>query len=185
MILIIGLGNPGAAYRGTRHNVGFSVLELLAERHRLPFVRDRESKSALAEGQISGQNALLQMPLTYMNLSGEAVSYLVRKRQVALSKLLVVVDDAALPFGRLRFRAEGSAGGHNGLKSIEAWLQTTAYARLRVGIGNPGGEDLADYVLSPFTAEERDALPEIYERAAKAVELWIRDGVTSVIDQID
>jgi len=183
--LVIGLGNPGADYRGTRHNSGFSVVELLAKRHGLHFVRDRESKSALAEGSISGQDILFQMPLTYMNLSGEAVSYIVRKRQIALSKLLVVVDDAALPFGRLRFRAEGSAGGHNGLKSIEACLQTMSYARLRVGIGDPGGEDLADYVLSPFTPEERDALPELYEHAAKAVELWIQEGITSVMNQID
>ena len=183
MKLIVGLGNPGAAYRGTRHNAGFSVLELLAKRHGLHFVRDRESKSALVEGPVSGQEALLQLPLTYMNLSGEPVSYVVHKRRIELSKLLVVVDDAALPFGRLRFRAEGSAGGHNGLKSIEACLQTTAYARLRVGIGDPGGEELADYVLSPFTPEERDALPELYERAAKTVEFWVQGDITSVIGQ--
>ena len=183
MKLIVGLGNPGSTYRGTRHNAGFDVLDCLAARHGLRFVKNRDAQSALAEGSIAGQEVILQMPLTYMNLSGEAVACLVRKHQLPLSNLLVVVDDAALPFGRLRFRAEGSAGGHNGLKSIEACVQTISYARLRVGIGDSGGGDLADYVLSSFTPEERDALPELYERAAKAVELWIQGEATSAIIQ--
>ncbi len=180
--LVVGLGNPGASYRGTRHNVGFAVLDLLAHRRHLSFARDRECRSALAMGELGQRHFILQMPLTYMNLSGEAVSCLLRKKKWAPSQLLVVVDDAALPLGSLRLREQGSAGGHNGLKSIETHLQTDAYARLRVGIGSPlEGEDLADYVLSSFSSEEKKVLPALFERAAEAVEIWLQEGIASAM----
>lgn len=183
--LIVGLGNPGAAYKGTRHNVGFDCVELLARRHGLSFDKERECRSWVAVGSVGAVPALLQMPLTYMNLSGEAVKCLMQKWRLRAQQILVVVDDAALPFGTLRLREKGSAGGHNGLKSIESQLETNAYARLRVGIGSQGeGEDLADYVLSSFLPEERKVLPALLERAAQAVEIWLQEGMASAMQSL-
>lgn len=177
MKLIVGLGNPGEEYRFTRHNLGFLVLDELALRHRLEFKRKRLYSGHLAKGVIAQESVALLKPQTYMNLSGEAVRGAAKELNIDLGHILVVVDDVAIPYGRLRFRIDSGSGGHNGLKSIEAHLQSTHYGRLRVGIGDRGeGEDLAEHVLSPFSEEEKKELPELIQRAADAVEIWIARG---------
>jgi len=182
MKLVAGLGNPGAQYRGTRHNVGFDVLDLLAERRGLTFAAARvdalEARWRRAEGQV-----VLAKPLTFMNRSGTAVAGLARYYRVDVADLLVVCDDVNLPFGRLRARGSGSEGGHNGLRSIAETLGTTDYARLRVGVGRGDDRrDLADHVLSRFTPEETAGLEGVVARSADAVEAWIADGLSAMMN---
>lgn len=183
---IIGLGNPGARYEGTRHNVGFAVVDLLARRSG---VRPQEGTHPflLSRGDLGGEPIVLVKPMTYVNRSGVAVRALLQEfTGLQLSELLVVVDDVALPFGRLRLRAAGSAGGHNGLRSIEEAVQSSAYPRLRLGVGAPQpGQDLADHVLGAFRPEEARDLPEFLERAAAAVEEVVRRGVQATIPRVN
>src|ERR1051326_595986 len=152
MKLIVGLGNPGKEYAGTRHNVGFEVIELLAKRHNIS-VSKRDFKSILGEGLIQGERILLLCPMTYMNLSGEAVASAAPFYKIAPQDIIVVLDDVALPPGKMRLRFKGSAGGHNGLANILALLQTTEVPRIRLGVGaaRPGG--LVGHVLSRFRRE--------------------------------
>ena len=181
--MIAGLGNPGRKYAGTRHNVGFDVLDLLAGRHGLAW------ESAPADAMMAkwrGPGALLAKPLTYMNLSGHAVVELLRYFKIDRSDLLVVVDDVNLELGRLRARAEGSAGGHNGLKSLIAQLGTAEFARLRVGVGRGGDRrDLADHVLAAFDPEERTIVAEAVGRTADAVELFVAEGIGAVMNRFN
>jgi PTH1 family peptidyl-tRNA hydrolase len=166
--LIVGLGNPGEEYRDTRHNVGFQVLDRLAADAGLRFAPDRLAD--LAELRHKGRTFLLIKPGTFMNLSGRAVRYWMERENIPADRVLVITDDIALPFGTIRIRAKGGAGGHNGLTSIIDALGTEDFPRLRVGIGNDfpkGGQ--SDYVLGPWTSEERKALPERLDLAAKAV----------------
>ena len=183
MKLVIGLGNPGRRYAGTRHNVGFDVLDLLAERHRL------EWESAPAAGLIAKWRAvsvLLAKPLTFMNLSGHAVGELLRFYKIDLQDSLIVVDDVNLDLGRLRARPSGSAGGHNGLKSIIAALGTEEFARLRVGVGRGDARrDLADHVLAKFDQEERVEVAEAVGRAADAAELFVAEGIAPVMNRFN
>jgi len=181
--LIVGLGNPGKEYRETRHNVGFMVADELARRHHLTW--------AMAPGQVPetfvakrfGEPAwMLAKPLTYMNRSGEAVAALTRYYDIAPSDLLVVVDEAALPFTRLRARARGSAGGHNGLKSVIAGLGSTEFPRLRLGVGRGDGRrDLADHVLAKFESGERADLETFITRAADAAEMFAVADIDKVM----
>ena len=178
MKLVAGLGNPGSRYRATRHNVGFEVMDLLAARHELRF--DAARADAVQAKWGAGDDAVLFVkPLTFMNLSGEAVSSLSRYYKVALPDVLVVCDDVYLPLGRLRLRATGSEGGHNGLRSIALAFGTMDYPRLRIGVGR--GEDtrrdLADHVLARFDEEERPGVERAVARAADAVETWISHGI--------
>jgi PTH1 family peptidyl-tRNA hydrolase len=180
MKLVIGLGNPGRQYAGTRHNVGFDVLDLLAGRHRL------EWESAPADALMArwrAASALLAKPLTFMNLSGDAVAALARYYDIAAADLLVVVDDVDLPFGRLRARQRGSAGTHNGLRSIVNRLGTTEFPRLRVGVGR-GDErrDLADHVLSKFERDEVATLDTVIARAADAAEMFAATDILEVMN---
>lgn len=179
--LIAGLGNPGARYRGTRHNIGFDVLDELASRHSLTF--EAAPAEALQARWRTGDGVLLVKPLTYMNLSGEAIGALGRYYRVDTSDILVVCDDVNLPVGRLRARASGSDGGHNGLKSVAQHLGTTAYTRLRVGVGR-GDErrDLAGHVLAGFEPEETTAVREAITRSADAIELWVSQGLAPVMN---
>jgi PTH1 family peptidyl-tRNA hydrolase len=179
--LVAGLGNPGAQYRGTRHNVGFEVLDELARRHGCAF--DAAPAHALQARWRGQADVLLVKPLTYMNLSGEAVGALCRYYRVAVDDLLVVCDDVNLPLGRLRARPAGSDGGHNGLKSMALHLGTTAYARLRVGVGR-GDErrDLAAHVLAGFDREEQTGVRDAIARSADAVELWTTQGMAPVMN---
>ncbi len=183
MKLVVGLGNPGREYRGTRHNVGFDVLDLLAGRHRL------EWESAPADALIAKWRAvsvLLAKPLTFMNLSGYAIGDLLRFYKIDLADLFVVVDDANLELGRLRARPSGSAGGHNGLKSIIEALGTEEFARLRVGVGRGDGRrDLADHVLAKFDPDERVEVAEAAGRAADAAELFVTEGIGPVMNRFN
>ena len=182
MKLLVGLGNPGRKYDGTRHNVGFDVLNLLAGRHRL------EWESAPADALIAKwrpASVLLAKPLTFMNLSGHAIGELLRFYKIDLPDLFVVVDDANLELGRLRARPSGSAGGHNGLKSIIEALGTEEFARLRVGVGRGDARDLADHVLAKFDPDERVEVAEAADRAADAAELFVTDGIGPVMNRFN
>jgi peptidyl-tRNA hydrolase, PTH1 family len=181
--LIAGLGNPGAKYRGTRHNIGFHVVDALAARHGL------EWDSAPAEALLArwrAKEALLVKPLTFMNLSGHAVGQLLRYFKVDATNLLVIVDEAQLQLGRLRTRAEGSAGGHNGLKSLIEQLGTDQFPRLRIGVGRGDTRrDLADHVLAKFDEDEREVVAETVARAADAVETFVTDGIAPMMNRFN
>ncbi|OFW09839.1 MAG: aminoacyl-tRNA hydrolase [Acidobacteria bacterium RIFCSPLOWO2_02_FULL_67_36] len=181
MKLLVGLGNPGRKYEGTRHNAGFAVADLLAGRHHLDW------ESAPAEAVIAkwrGAGVVLAKPLTFVNLSGQAVGDLLRFYKIAFVDLLVMVDDVNLEIGRLRVRPNGSAGGHNGLKSIVELTGTEEFARLRIGVGRGDARcDLADHVLARFEPEERPIVAEAVGRAADAAELFVTDGIAPVMNR--
>jgi len=183
MKLLVGLGNPGRRYSGTRHNVGFDVLDLLAERHRLEW----ESAPAEAvQARWRTASAIVVKPLTFMNLSGIAIGELLRFYKIELPDLFVVVDDTNLELGRLRARPSGSAGGHNGLKSIIDALATEEFARLRIGVGRGDGRrDLADHVLAKFEPQERIEVAEATARAADAAELFVAEGIVPVMNRFN
>jgi peptidyl-tRNA hydrolase, PTH1 family len=181
--LVVGLGNPGSRYAPTRHNVGFAVAERLADRWRAGPWRE-ECRSRVAEGRFAGLLVLLAEPQTYMNRSGEALRALVERAALPPERVLVIHDDLDLPFRRLRIRTGGGAGGHKGIRSILEELGSEAFLRLKIGIGRPEepGEG-ADYVLSPFSGEERDVLPDLLERAAEAVESVIVEGPSRAMNR--
>jgi PTH1 family peptidyl-tRNA hydrolase len=183
--LIVGLGNPGAEYAWTPHNLGFLVVDRLAERAGAR-VRRPEAKSYVGRGRLGEVEVLLAKPQTFMNLSGMAVQELVARHQVDPRELIVVVDDVALPWGMLRIRERGTAGGHNGLKSIIAALETTEFARIRLGIqpGHPVA-DLAAYVLRPFRRSELEAAAELVDAAAEAAELILAEGVERAMSRFN
>lgn len=180
--LIVGLGNPGKEYENTRHNIGFMALQLFAKLHDFKFRYSSGVKGDLAIGTVGGQKVLLLLPSVYMNLSGISVKLCQSYYKVEISHLIVVCDDAAIDFGECRLRTKGSSGGHNGLKNIEAAIGSQEYARLRVGIGYPTGEMLADYVLDKFTKEEQERLPEILTKVADMLKSWaagdLKQGIT-------
>ena len=188
MKLVAGLGNPGRQYAGTRHNVGFEVIDELTRRHRV----DLEAAPVDAvfgkwrRPGGSGEDAeivLLVKPLTFMNLSGEAVGGLMRYFKMDVSDVLIVTDEVNLPVGRLRLRGTGSEGGHNGLRSIAQHLGTNDYSRLRIGVGRGDTQrDLADHVLAMFTREEQPDVEHAVTRAAEAVESWVTDGLAKTMN---
>ncbi|PYR65430.1 MAG: aminoacyl-tRNA hydrolase [Acidobacteria bacterium] len=184
MKLIVGLGNPGKEYRETRHNVGFKVADEIAKRHGLTLaMAPSQVPDAFIAKKFGADPLLIAKPLTFMNNSGDVVAALARYYDIATGDLLVVVDEVALPFGRLRARARGSAGGHNGLKSVIARLGTTEFPRLRLGVGRGDARrDLADHVLSKFEADEQSALEEFIARAADAAEMFAVDGIEKVMN---
>lgn len=185
MKLVIGLGNPGRRYRGTRHNVGAEVVSRLAERVDVD-IDEEDGFSTVGHGAIDGTRVLLAIPQTYVNVSGAAVRDLRRRHRVASKDTFVVVDDLDLPVGRIRLRAKGSAGGHNGLKSIIEALGTTEFPRLRVGVGRPPeGVDPADFVLTRYQPAERNELDAVLNRAAEALEVAIRDGVETAMNRFN
>lgn len=187
MKVIAGLGNPGREYERTRHNVGWWVVDHLADVWRFEgWKKDAEAK--VASGSVHGTRVRLVKPQTFMNLSGEALRrYRRRPFWSAAKDLLVVVDEVQLPVGRYRFRAKGSAGGHNGLKSVEAHVATQEYARLRIGVG-PAVEgrevgELSDYVLGAFGKAEGETVKELLPTFTGAVELWLREGIAVVMNR--
>ncbi|MFR2509990.1 aminoacyl-tRNA hydrolase [Odoribacter laneus] len=178
--LIVGLGNIGPEYQDTRHNIGFNVLDAFAKASNVVF-EDRRY-GAVSEVKLKGRPLILLKPNTYMNLSGKAVSYWMQKEKIALENLLILVDDLALPFGTLRLRGQGSDGGHNGLKSINACLGTTNYARLRFGIGNEfkKGQQV-DYVLGGWKEEEIKHMDALLERSKEIISSFVLLGLSKTM----
>lgn len=172
--LIVGLGNPGKKYENTRHNLGFTIVSSFAKKCNWNFKKERELEGELAIGTCNQVKVVLLLPTTYMNLSGHSVKKTMDFYKISLPNLLIVNDDFALPFGAFRYRKQGSAGGHNGLKSIEFCLKTQEYSRLRVGIGDPIGP-IENYVLSSFTKEEIESLPQIIDEGVQFITNWIQE----------
>ena len=185
MFIIAGLGNPTREYEGTRHNVGFDVIDRLAARYNID-VDVKKHRALIGKGMIAGQKVILAKPQTYMNLSGNAVRYWLQKENIPIENLLVVVDDLALPFGSLRLKPRGSDAGHNGLKHIQQILGTDAYARLRFGIGNdfPRGGQI-DFVLGTFPAEEEKLLPVRLERAGEIIKEFCLAGIQNAMNHFN
>jgi peptidyl-tRNA hydrolase, PTH1 family len=183
----VGLGNPGPEYEDTRHNAGFRLADRLVARWQLgPFRRGDRTREA--RGSWQDMPVTVLKPVTYMNRSGAALAPLRALPDFDPSRqLLILVDDVALPLGRFRLRGAGSAGGHNGLKSIEGVLQRQDYARLRIGVGPapPALDDLADFVLDEFTAEERDTIAELLDPMSEAVETWLQDGIEVAMNRFN
>jgi PTH1 family peptidyl-tRNA hydrolase len=186
MFLIVGLGNPGAEYAKTRHNAGFLLVEKLAARWKADWSNERKFRARLARSEQDDRRMLLCQPQTFMNSSGETVGALKDFYQVPLQRLLVSVDDADLPLGEIRLRAQGSSGGHHGLESIEQHLATREFARLRLGIGRKdGAREITDYVLARFDAAETALLEKALVRAADQVDCWLADGMEKAMNQFN
>ena len=176
--LVVGLGNPGPEYAGTRHNVGFLVVDELAARAQGRFATHKRARAHVAEERVQGQRAVLAMPTTYMNESGGPVKGLLDFYKVPLDRLLVVHDELDIPFAALRLKLGGGDNGHNGLRSIRRSCAGADYYRLRVGIGRPPGrQDPADFVLKPWSSVERKELPLLVSDAADAVEMLLHEGL--------
>jgi PTH1 family peptidyl-tRNA hydrolase len=184
MKVVVGLGNPGTKYHGTRHNVGYAVIDSLAASAGVGRFQDRfQSEVAEWSQGASSDKVLLVKPASFMNLSGMPVRQIVDFYHLALDDLLVVCDDVNLPLGKLRFRAKGTHGGHNGLRDIQSHLGTTAYNRLRIGVDAPGTDDMVYHVLSRFKPGERKVIGESVATAAQGVDLWVREGINKCMNQ--
>ena len=183
MKLIVGLGNPTPQYVGTRHNVGFEVIDLIANQYNIA-VDTAKHKGFYGKGKIEGQSVILLKPMTFMNLSGESVAAVAKYYKILPEDIIVIYDDINLDVGRLRIREKGSAGGHNGIKNMIAHLRTDAFPRIRVGVGmKPPKMDLADYVLSRFSKEEQELMEQGYEKACKAAALMLVDEVAKAMNE--
>lgn len=183
MFLIVGLGNPGKQYENTRHNVGFDAIDVLVDEYRIPS-SGKQHKAMYGKGMIEGQKVILAKPLTYMNLSGEAVRAMVDYYKIdPETELLVIFDDISLAPGNIRIRKKGSAGGHNGIKSIITHLGTQNFQRIKVGVGEkPKNWDLADYVLGTFSKDDRKLVDEALERTAKAAALIVQGEIDEAMN---
>src|SRR5205823_632036 len=184
MKIVVGLGNPGPKYAGTRHNVGFEVVDYLAEGPGCSAFREK-FEAFVAELKEGDETVLLIKPLTFMNLSGRAVRAVLDFYKLPVEQLLVVCDDFNLPLGKLRVRAKGSHGGQNGLRNIQEHLGTDAYARLRIGVGQPDPGEAVDYVLSRFKPGERPVVEEAVATAAQAVLTWVRGGLEACMNRFN
>jgi len=183
---IVGLGNPGAEYEGTPHNVGFRAAEELARRAGFRLTRDRELEARVGAGELGGERVVIAEPLTFMNRSGTAVSRLLERESLGSADLVVVLDDADLPLGHLRLRPRGSAGGHRGLASVAQALGRTDFERVRIGIGRgEAGEGLVDHVLTPFTRDEARIMEESVRAAADAVEFRLVHGMEKAMSRFN
>lgn len=183
--LIVGLGNPGPKYHNNRHNVGFMIADALGDRANIP-IRRFEFRALIGKGDFADERLILAKPQTYMNNSGQAVSALVNFYKIPTEKILVIHDDLDLPFGTLRMRPKGGAGGQRGVGSIIAKLNTIDFARLRVGIGRPLGRmDPSDYVLHDFDPPEEEMLPEILDTAVKAIRLFIKEDIEQAMNKFN
>jgi PTH1 family peptidyl-tRNA hydrolase len=190
MKLIVGLGNPGRYYVNNRHNVGFKCIDLFAREHAISLTQ-RRARSKLGTGEIADTRIVLAKPQTFMNLSGEAVSALMRRYHLSSKDTLVIYDDLDLPLGKIRIREKGSSGGHNGLKSIISHLGTQDFPRIRVGIAHSEGSDSAtapevdavEHVLSDFTDEEKTVMREVYLKVAAAIECILTEGIAAAMNK--
>ncbi len=185
--VIVGLGNPGDDYVGTRHNAGFLLVESLANRWQAKWTKAKKFESLFARTEWNGRQLVLCQPQTYMNASGQAVDALLSYYQVPFERLMVVVDDADLPLGEIRLRARGSSGGHHGLESIEQQLGSRDFARLRIGIGRTASDvrQITNHVLGKFGAKETRLLGKILTRAADQVECWLTFGIEKAMNQFN
>lgn len=184
MKVIVGLGNPGNEYAKTRHNAGFMAIDRLATRHGLSGAK-MKFHAGMLEGPVAGERCVLLQPMTFMNRSGLCVGEVMRFYKLEPDELMIVVDDVALPVGRIRLRKTGGAGGHNGLSDIERALGTTKYPRLRIGIDPPGRVPQSDYVLGRFSEAQLSALEPALDRACDAVEMWVREGIDAAMNQFN
>lgn len=185
MYIIAGLGNPGGKYENTRHNVGFEVIDILADRMGI-CVDEKKHRALCGKGVLEGEKVVLVKPQTFMNLSGESVRSAADYYKVEADHIIVVFDDISLEPGQLRIRGKGSAGGHNGIKNIIAHLGTQEFPRVKVGIGEkPRGMDLADYVLSHFSKGEKEAMEEAYKEAAAAVAVMVGQGMDEAMNRFN
>ncbi len=182
MKLVVGLGNPGSRYASTRHNVGFMVIDRLARAWNASLTR-KQCSAVAGDAHCAGEKVWLAKPQTYMNLSGEAVSCLLRFYKLTPADLLVIYDERDLPVGRVRLRERGSAGGHRGMASIIQMVGTSDFPRLRIGIGRPPELDAIDHVLSGFPSEERPLIEEAISRAVEAVETTFREGLAVAMNK--
>ncbi|MBM4765311.1 aminoacyl-tRNA hydrolase [Bacillus sp. B15-48] len=183
MKLIVGLGNPGKQYEKTRHNIGFEVIDVLSERFEIP-LSQAKFKGIFGAGFVKGEKVILLKPLTYMNLSGEAVGAVMNYYDIELKNLLVIYDELDLPTGRIRLRQKGSAGGHNGMKSIISHTGSQEFKRIRVGISRPqNGMSISDYVLGRFSQEEQLDMQEAVKNAADACESWFDMSFLQVMNK--
>ncbi|MEW9122669.1 MAG: aminoacyl-tRNA hydrolase [Thermotaleaceae bacterium] len=182
MHVIVGLGNPGRQYAGTRHNVGFEAIDYLGEKNNI-LINKIKFKSLIGEGFIENQKVLLVKPQTYMNLSGHSLLEIVSFYKLDSEQILVIYDDIDIEVGKLRIRTKGSAGTHNGMRSIIYEIQSHDFPRVRIGIGKPRGGNLADYVLGRFPKEERELIDIVVKDAAEAVELYLKEGIDRAMNQ--
>jgi len=186
MYIIVGLGNPGRDYENTRHNIGFDVVDKLAEQENIG-IMEKKHKAIIGKGVIAGEKCILAKPQTFMNLSGESVRALLDYYKVdETADLIVISDDISLDVGQIRIRKKGSAGGHNGLKNIIAHLGHDTFMRVKMGVGEkPKGWDLADYVLAHFSPQEREAMEEAVERAADAIRMMIAEDADAAMNEFN
>lgn len=185
MKLIVGLGNPGRIYAGSRHNIGYSVVKLIAQDYGVTLKKESRIPALSGRFSLGNEGVLLALPLTFMNLSGLAVSSLVKKYKISLGNLLVVCDDLDLEFGRIRLKDSGSSAGHRGVESVIEALKSSEFSRLRIGIGRPTISpyiDVSEYVLSPFTETERKQVRQIIEKAVASSQAWVTKGITETMD---
>ncbi len=185
MKIIVGLGNPGNKFAGTRHNVGFSTIVCMADKYNIRFT-EKKHKALFGIGVIEGEKVILAMPQTYMNSSGESVRELADYYKCGMEDIIVIYDDIDLPVGKIRIREKGSAGGHNGMKNIISHLGSQEFVRIRVGVGKkPDNMDLADYVLSRFNSDELPVIRNGCEAASEAVEVILKDGAVTAMNKFN
>jgi len=182
-LLLLGIGNPGEKYKGTRHNIGFRCIDVIAERAGIR-LNDKRKDVELGQGNIAGRQVVLAKPRTFVNKSGAAARYLATRFGTRPFGMLVLIDDLDLPVGRMRLRASGGSGGHNGLNSINADLSTQDYPRLRIGISRPTSGAIA-HVLGGFSKEEEELMVETLTKAAKAAEAWVENGIEYAMNQFN
>ena len=181
--LIVGLGNPGEKYYNTRHNIGFELLDFICKKHESEFETNRLGQ--ISKISIKGRKVLLLKPNTFMNLSGKSVKYWMLQENIKLKNILIISDDLNLPLGKIRFRAKGSSGGHNGLENIEKALNSIQYPRLRIGIGNDKNSNQIDFVLGIFNSNEYDIIHSNFDLISKSINSFILSGITITMNNFN
>ena len=185
MFLILGLGNPGVEYAATRHNIGFDMITYLSDKYNIP-VNSREGKALVGKGILAGEKVMLAQPQTYMNLSGESVRALMDYYKIDIEDLLVIYDDISLDVGQIRMRGKGSAGGHNGIKSIIQHTGTQEFARIKIGVGQkPEGGDLVKHVLGRFSREEDGMFRDVFALAEEGLLAWLQEDMKSAMNKVN